>query len=206
MYSVNKKNLAVARLVNRGGDKRLRYLHVSPKGTTAVSPELVARVSLPSNSTGTSTVIYPIENVDAHMDGSGGPFSLRGYKPAVTGPHTLVPQVYKCFPEAQRTTATFTCNGELLKRMLECACEVSSNPNKTVRLRIVDGGAALRVDIYREPGEQEFVGCMKPIEYDGDYIPGEIPTGTPKVEKKPRQTGLVLKASEGRRFRGEDGV
>ena len=205
MYSVNRKNLAVARLVNRNGDKRLRYLHVSPKGTTAVSPELVARVSLPKGTEGSQSVIYPIELVD-EAPGNGTMFSLTGEKPAVTGPHTLVPQVDKCFPEPQRTTATFTCNGELLRRMIEVACEISNDPNKTLRLRVCDGGTALRVDNYREPGDQEFCGVMKPIEYDGDYIPGEIPTGTPKVEKKPRQTGLVLKASEGRRFRGEDGV
>ena len=204
MYQINKKNLAVARLVNRNGDKRLRYLHVSPKGTAAVSPELVARVSMPPETVGNQTVIYPIDNVDAHLDDTDGPFSLTGEKPAVTGPHLLVPQIDKCFPEPQATTATFTCNGELLRKMIACACEVSNDPHKTLRLRIIDKGKSLRVDTYREKGEQEFVAVLKPIEYDGDDIPGDMPTGVTKVATKPRQVGFVLKTSEGRRFRGED--
>jgi hypothetical protein len=211
MYKLNGKNLSLARLIPRGkdADKRLKYLHVNNKGVTAVSPELVARVTLPDGvAQPQQSVIYPQESLDSIPMGARAPESnelvtLTGDKPAFTGPHYLVPMVDKCFPEPTETTATFTCNGELLRKLLTVACEVCNDSNKTLRLRIVDNGKALRVDTYRQPGEQEFCGVIKPIEYDGDYIPGEIPSGTPKVEKKPQQTGLLLKTSAGRKIRGE---
>ena len=48
-YKVNGKNLSVSRLMVRGkdADKRLKYVHVGPKGTSVFSPIMVARVSLP---------------------------------------------------------------------------------------------------------------------------------------------------------------
>lgn len=209
MYTVNGKNLGVARLIPRGkdADKRLKYIHVNPKGTTAVSPEVVARVTLPAGVTQPNqSVIYPQEALDTltrPAPETGELVKLEGDKPAFTGPHFLVPMVDKCFPEPQETTATFTCNGELLRKLLTIACEVSEDANKTLRLRIVDNGKALRIDTYRQPGDQEFCGVIKPIEYDGDYIPGELPSGVVKAEKKPQQTGLLLKTSEGRKIRGE---
>lgn len=210
MYTLNGKNLSVTRLIPRGkdADKRLRYIHVNSKGVTAVSPEVVVRVSLPDGvKQPQQSVIYPQESLDA-MATRPAPESaelvtLTGDKPAYTGPHYLVPMVDKCFPEPQETTSTFTCNGELLRKLLTVACEVSNDGNRTLRLRIIDKGKALRIDTYRQPGDQEFCGVLKPIEYDGDYIPGELPSGVVKVEKKPQQTGLLLKTSEGRKIRGE---
>ncbi len=209
MYTVNGKCLSVARLIPRGKDaeNRLKYLHVNSKGVTAVSPEVVARVSLPEGvKQPQQSVIYPqaaLGNIDRPAPESDELVTLTGDQPAFTGPHYLVPMVDKCFPEPVDTTATFTCNGELLRKMLTVACEVCNDSNKTLRLRICDNGKALRIDTYRQPGEQEFCGVIKPMEYDGDYIPGEIPSGVKKVEKKPQQTGLLLKTSAGRKIRGE---
>lgn len=205
MYTVNGKCLSVTRLIPRGreADSRLKYLHVNPKGASVITPELIARVSLPESvAQPNQSVIYP-QTPDLQA-GSRDLVTLTGDKPAVTTPHHLVPPVLdSCFPSPGETTSTFTCNGELLRRLLTVACEVNDDSRKTLRLRIIDNGKALRIDTYRQPGHQEFCGVLKPIEYDGDYIPGDMPSGVVKAEKKPQQTGLSLKMSEGRRFRGE---
>jgi hypothetical protein len=210
MSLVNGKNLAVGRLMPRGKDsdiQRLKYIHVGPKGTTVVGPVVVARVSLPTESVGVETSrIIPQDAFDAldrPAPESDRLIDLPQGLPAVTGPHYLVPQIDRCFPDPQDISATFTCNGELLRKLLTVACEVCKDGDKTVRLRISESMNSMRIDAYRQPGDQEFCGVIKAMEYDGSYIPGELPTGMPKVEKKPQQSGLSLKTATGRRFRGD---
>jgi hypothetical protein len=124
-------------------------------------------------------------------------------EPAITGPHFLVPQIDKMLPGPEFQVAAITVNGDLLRKLLTTACEVSNDSDYTVRLRIMNTGDTpmLRLDNYRQPGDQEFVAALKAIDYDGDYIPGEQPSGIKKVEKKPMQAGAVLKVSTGRRFK-----
>lgn len=208
-YQVNGRNLSVGRLMPRGKDaeKRLKYLHVSPKGTTAVTDVIVARVSLPSGVVAPSVPeIIPqdkYDKLDRPAPESETLIELPKGEPAVTGPHYLVPNIDKTFPEPTEVDVSFTCNGDLLRQLLVVACEVTRDSDKTLRLRVCKGENALRIDTYRQPGDQEFVGVIKGLDYEGEYIPGEIPTGVTKPEKKPQQTGLMLKASTGRRFRGD---
>jgi hypothetical protein len=209
-YRVNGKNFAVGRLMLRGKDaeKRLKYLHVSPKGTAVVSGPMIARVSLPVDAGNTETLarIVPQEEYDK-LDRPGPEedrlIELPAGEPAVTGPHFLVPTIEKTIPEPTDIDVSFTCNGDLLRKLLTAACEVCEDSDSTLRVRISKSQNAMRIDTYRQPGRQEFVGVLKGIDYDGDFIPGEVPSGVVKPEKKPQQSGLALKASTGRRFRGD---
>jgi hypothetical protein len=209
-FRVNGKNLAVGRLMPRGKDaeKRLKYLHIGPKGTTAVGPVVTARVSLPKEvapEVVTSQVISQeqFDAVKRPAPESLDLVTLPDGEPAVTGPHYLVPQIDRCFPEPSDISLSFCCNGDLLRKLLTVACEVCEDGDAALKLRFCPSTNSLRVDTYRQPGEQEFIGVIKGLEYDGDYIPGDVPSGKPKVEKKPLQAGLALKASTGRRFRGD---
>ncbi len=208
-YQVNGKNLAVGRLMVRGktADKRLKYIHVGHRGTTVVTPHLVARVSLPSISPSPMepAAIIPQGEVDKVRipPESQDIVELPKGLPAVTQPDYLVPQIDKCFPQPEHQTAVFTCNGDLLRKLLTVACEVSKDSDKVVRLRICGDYNTLRIDTYRQPGDQEFCGVLKGIDYAGDYIPGEIVAhNTGKVEKKPVQKAMKLSSHVGRRFRG----
>lgn len=206
-YRVNGKNLAVGRLMVRGklADKRMKYIHVSAKGTTVITPHIVARVSLPEPPAFNELpVIIPQGEVDKVRTPpeSEALVELPKGLPAVSQPEYLVPQIDKCFPSPEHQTATFTCNADLLRKLLTVACEVSKDSDKTVRLRICSDFNTLRIDTYRQPDDQEFCGVLKGIDYEGDYIPGELPSDAPKVEKKPTQRALGLKVNVGRRFRG----
>jgi hypothetical protein len=209
-YVVNGKNLSVARLMVRGkdADKRMKYVHVGPKGTSVVTPVVVARVSLPHHENWKQpfgSAIISQDKMDAlpkTAPESSDVVELPEGEPAITGSHFFVPQIDKCFPDPEFTTGTFTCNGGLLRKLLTVACEVSNDSDKTIRLRICNDLNTLRIDAYRHPGDQEFCGVLKGIDYDGDYIPGEKAGGPPKVEKRPQQRGMMLKASSGRKFRG----
>jgi hypothetical protein len=206
-YKVNGKNLSVGRLMVRGknADKRLKFIHVGPKGTSVFTPLVVARVSLPEGHVQPfASAVIPQAQIDAMTrpaPESPDVVDLPEGEEAVTGPHFLVPQIDKCLPDPEYTTATFTCNGDLLRKLLTVACEVSNDSEKTVRLRICKDLGAMRIDVYRQPGEQEFVGVLKEIEYDGTYIPGEKPGGVHMPEKKPQQSAMLLKVSTGRRFK-----
>lgn len=211
-YKVNGKNLSVGRLMVRGkdADKRLKYIHVGPKGTTVVTPVVVARVSLPREFEQpiTASAVIPQDAIDAignaawPKPGTPSIIELPEGEPAITGPHFLVPQIDKCLLGPEFQVTSFTCNADLLRKLMVIACEVSEDGDKTVRLRICDtaGTPTLRIDSYRQPGDQEFVGVLKGIDYDGDYIPGEAQTGK-KIEKKPQQQDMMLKVSTGRRFK-----
>lgn len=206
-YRVNGRNLSVGRLMVRGkeADKRLKYIHVGPKGTSVITPELAARVSLPDYCASTEVAaLIPQGELDAlpRVVGDDTVVLPEG-RPAVTQPDYVVPQIDKCFPAPEHQTATFTCNAELLKKLLTVACEVSRDSQKLIRLRLCEDFNALRIDAYRQPGHQEFIAVLKGMDYEGNYIPGELPTNAPKVEKKPVQRALGLKVNVGRRFRGE---
>lgn len=206
-YTVNGRNLAVGRLMVRGpkADKRLKHIQVGPKGTSVFTPLAVARVSLPEAQSYIVPAIIPQAQLDAMpvrpTPESNDTIDLPEGLPAVTGPEYIVPNIDACLPSHQFTTATFTCDGDLLRKLLTIACEVSKDSTKTLRLRICNDINALRIDTYRQPGDQEFVGVLKGIDYDGDYIPGEAPSDKPKIEKKPVQRGIALKIDKGRRFR-----
>ena len=207
-YKVNGKNLSLARLMLRGknSDKRLKYIHVGPKGTSVITPNLIARVSLPDYEPEHSVpAIIPqiqIDELGRIPAGSDTSVDLPEGLPAVTQPAYLVPQLDKCFPAPELQTLSFTCNGDLLRKLLTVACEVSKDGDKTLRLRICRDINTLRIDTYRQPGDQEFCGILKGIEYEGNYIPGE-PVGSLKPESKPVQRAMGLKVTSGRRFRGE---
>lgn len=208
-YRINRKNLAVARLMPRGktGEPRLKYLHASPKGVTAIAPSVIARVSLPAgHPAGVGATIWPQDRVDEllaihHMDPSQSHEVEEGLD-AVTGPDYLVPQIDREIPEPDEQDAFFTVNAEMLIKVLKAACEVTTDADKTVRLRITQSKNRMRVDTYCQPGEQEFVAVLSGIEYTGANIPGDRPSDAPpKPEVKPIQKGLGLKATTGRRFR-----
>lgn len=218
-FKLNGKNFSVVRLMGRGKnfEDRLKYLHASTKGTTVVTPTLVARVSLPGDKSTTQEIIggqpstpciWPQKQVDEltkPTPESGDYVEMPDGLPAVTGPDYLIPNLDKLIPEAGEQNASITINGETLLKVLKVACEVTNDADKTVRLRICPEKGLLRVDTYRQPGEQEFVASIVEIEYYGANIPGDKTKDTPepaKVEVKPSQATHTLKASTGRRFRG----
>jgi hypothetical protein len=129
---------------------------------------------------------------------------LPAGEPAASGARFLVPNIEKLFPTPQEQTSEFTVNGDLLRRLLTVACEVTNDADKTMRLRFCAASNSLRVDTYRQPGEQEFVGVIKGLKYSGQYIPGGVTEDTPTYEAKPVQGNVTLKAMTGRRFRGEN--
>lgn len=208
-YRINGKNLAVARLMPRGktGEPRLKYLHVNSKGVTAVAPTVVARVSLPTGQeSGLGATLWPEETVDELLALQAGDVTVEqraeeGVE-AITGPDYLVPQVDKVIPEPENQDAFFTVNAELLIKVLKAASDVTTDADKTVRLRVYQDTNQMRVDAYCQPGEQEFVAVISGMEYTGSNIPGDRPTDAPpKPEVKPIQKGLGLKSNTGRRFR-----
>lgn len=210
-YKVNGKNLSLTRLMPRGKtpDKRLKYLHVSPRGTFVTTSVIAARVTLPAgeNPVMFAPEIISQEKIDAMplrpVPGSEEIVELPVGEPGVTGPKFLVPKMDGLFPGPDKTEMTFVCNGDLLRKLLTVACEVTDDGDKTMKLRICDGGKRLRIDTYRQPGKQEFVGVLSRLDYSGPHVPGDMPGDVVAPEKKPQQTVMVLKASEGRRFRGE---
>lgn len=215
-YRINKKCLAVARIMPRGKvddqSQRLKYLHIGPKGVTALQPDAMCRVSLPAGNTETLPVILPEDRVDdlrKRTDAFAGPISkyepeveVDGVLPAATSPDHLVPKVDDYIPDPSKQAASITVNGQLLLKMLKVVTEVSEDSNRTLRLRVCPEDGVLRIDTYRQPGEQEFVGVIREMEYNGDFIPGDRPSNAPKVvEEKPKVQSFVLKVEEGRKFR-----
>jgi hypothetical protein len=204
-YRVNRKNMAVSRLMPRGksADPRLKYIHVSPKGTTAINPVAIARVSLPKGNLPVLPALIPQNEIDVIgiLPGDES-IDLPAGVPATTGADYLVPRIDQLIPEPNTQTTSFTCNGEMLLKLLKVACEVTNDSDKTIRLRICPSLGMMRIDSYRQPGEQEFVGVIKELEYYGNYIPGDSTGAAPKPETKPKQVGIALKTETGRRFRG----
>ena len=207
MQKVNGKNLAVTRMMQRGkaGDARLKYMHVSPKGTTVFGPSYMVRVSLPEVDTVTPSAIYPHAQIE-NFRKQGMPIEpveLPKGQPAVTSPEFTVPRTDTIVPNASDTTCTFTCNAELLREMLQIVCDVCEDRFKTVRLRICKNKGVLRVDAHANTGKQEFLGVLREIDYSGPYIPGDANvTDEPQAEVKPKEKYLMMKVTTGRKFRG----
>lgn len=211
MYRINGKNLSIARLIPRGKDSdsaRMQYMHASSKGTAIIAPTVVARVSLPPQGPDMddTPTIWPTEKVDELLAAKGSDVSkdilVEPGRPAVTGADYMVPKLDPVFPDAQEQSASFTVNAELLLKVLKAACEVTTDAEKAVRLRFCPGRNVLRVDTYRQPGEQEFVAVIQELEYCGENIPGDKPSDAPPVENKPKPAKLgELKVNAGRKFR-----
>lgn len=206
-FTINSKNLAVGRLMPRGkdADSRLKHLLVSKDGVTAFHPQGMMRVSMPAGVAQPAVpVLIPQSAVDDIDVKSGTQYDVPEDTtvPGVTGPDYLVPNVRQIIPEPNQQAATITVNGELLLKMLKAACEVCEDSEKAMRLRYYPNESKLRIDTYRQPGQQEFVGVLCELEYSGDYIPGDKNSDTPKVEAKPKPSkGLSLRTDTGRKFR-----
>ena len=218
-YKLNAKNLAVNRLMPRGpkAEKRLKYMHASAKGTVCITPAYLVRVGLPAGECQPRLpVIFPqadIDNFDKlgqtqYRDGLA--FDMGEGRPAGTGPEFLIPKIDDAIPDPADQTASFTCNGEILLKMLKIANEVCTDSDKPITLRFYGNSqhptdttqaAVLRIDSYRHPGEQEFLGVLKGQEYYGNLIPGNRPSDVPVKEEKPRQITETLRVATGRRFR-----
>lgn len=204
-FTINKKNLAVGRFMPRGkdGDPRLKHVLINKDGVTAFHPQGIMRVSLPA---GVAQPAVPVLLPQAEFDKldvrENYDVPEETTVPGVTGPDYLVPNAKQIIPEPNMQYATVTLNGELLLKMLKAACEVTEDAEKTLRLRFYPNEAKLRIDTYRQPGQQEFVGVLCELEYAGDYIPGDKSSDAPKVEAKPKATkGLALRTDTGRKFR-----
>ena len=216
-YRINAKNLAVNRLLPRGpkAEKRLKYMHASAKGTVCLTPAYLVRVSLPKDERQPNRpAIYPQADIDTlghcGFRTQDTVSDIGEGRPAGTGPEFLVPKIDDAIPEPEEQTASFTCNGATLLKMLKIANEVCNDSEKPVALRFYGNSqhptdptqaAVLRIDTYRQPGEQEFVGVLKGMEYYGDLIPGNRPSDAPVKEEKPRQITETLRVATGRRFR-----
>jgi hypothetical protein len=213
-YKINAKNLAVTRLMPRGPktDKRLKYMHTGPKGTTCLTPSYLVRVSLPFGEIQPRfPVLYTQGQVDALTSScwQGSTFDMGDGRPAANGPEYTVPKIDDVIPDPAEQVATFTCNGEILLKMLKIANDVCEDSNKPVRLRLYGRVnpddptqvGELRIDTYRQPDAQEFLGVMKGMEYYGNLIPGDKPSDAPVKEEPPKQMTETLRVSTGRRFR-----
>ena len=206
-FTINGKNLAVGRLMPRGkdADSRLKHVVVNKDGMTAFHPQGIVRVSLPVGIAQPGIpVLIPQSEVDK--------WRLKGdermdipeevTEPGVTSPDYLVPNAKSIIPDPNQQYATMTVNAELLLKMLKVAVEVCEDGEKTIKLRLYPAEGKLRIDAYRQPGQQEFVGVLCELDYSGDYVPGDKGSDTPKVaEKKPAPKGIALRTDSGRKFR-----
>lgn len=206
-YRVTGKNLAVGRLMVRGksAEPRLKYLHCGPQGMSVVTPTVVARVSLPEQGgLPLGTLIYPQADVDAMKRPAPEEIvTMPEGEPAVDSARYMVPKIEQCLFEADASMPSFIVNGDTLRKLLTVACEVCDDSEKVMRLRYDKVTNSLRIDTYRHPGDQEFVGVMKCMRYTGGYIPGDVAANAPFLEQKPEQGNLVLRMTSGRKFRGE---
>jgi hypothetical protein len=206
-YTINAKNLAVGRLMPRGkdADPRLKHVVVNKEGTTAFHPQGIARVSLPA---GVAQPVMPVLIPQAEVDKWNLKTDERMDIPedvtehAVTSPDYLVPNAKTIIPDPSQQFASMTVNGEMLLKLLKVAVEVCDDSEKALKLRFFPNEGKLRIDTYRQPGQQEFVGVLCELDYNGDYIPGDKPSGAPPVpEKKPVPKNIALKTDTGRKFR-----
>ena len=207
MITINGKCLAVGRLMPRGkyADSRLKHIVVNKDGVTAFHPQGIARVSLPVSSTHPA---YPVLVPQAEVDKWNLARDERmdipkdATEPAVTSPDYLVPNIKTIIPDPSQQYASMTVNGEMLAKLLKVANEVNEDGEKAMTLRLFPAEGKLRLDTYRQPGQQEFVGVLCALDYTGDYIPGNKPTSAPPVsEKKPVPKSIALRTESGRKFR-----
>jgi hypothetical protein len=202
-FVLNEKCLAVKSFMprGRGANNRLKYLAVSKQGVTAFHPQGIMRVSLPPDSPAPKRSMLIPQRVADKIDRS---CTVRAEEtvPAHTTPDYLVPEINSIIPDPDDQTATITVNGELLLKMLKAAVEVSEDPEKTIRIRHFPNEAKIRIDTYREPGQQEFIGVLCELEYYGDLIPGDKNEGISMQKAgRPTPTSLTLRTDTGRKFR-----
>ena len=203
-YKLNAKNLVVARMIGRGktANKRLKYLHVSRKGTTAITPCWMCRVSLPfKENQPLEAMIYPQRVIDSLKPIGDIPMLMPAGISATTTPEYIVPNIESLIPAPSEQTMSFTVNGETLARMLKVANKVNTSELKSIRIRYCPDRGVIRLDTFRKPGEQEFVGVIHGIEYSGTDIPGDA-AGEKIPSSVSKQTVAALKISHGRKFRG----
>lgn len=213
-YTLNKKNFAVTRLFPKGpnGNKRLNYMHVSRKGTTVANGQMVARVALPPDAgeQPQTPYIYPRSVVTKAMpEGENENVLMSGELPASTTAEHSVPNYDMMIPKPEHQVAAFTCDAEELLILLKTVMDVTEDADNCIRLRICNSpgiGSTLRIDSVAFPGKQAFLGVLKGMQYDGEYVAGEAESTKVGVKMQSDETikksPLPLVLSEGRKFRG----
>lgn len=218
-YRLNGKNLSVGRLIVRGNDPkkappRMKHMIVTPKGSVVVTPSVVARVSLPEGSQfddagkPIGSRVYTQEELDSinrPASESSVEVQMPPGEPAVDGPKHMVPKLDEVFFTPTSDMPSFVVNADMLRKLLTVASEVCDDSEKVTRITFDKKANALRLDTYRQPGEQEFCAVMKCMRYKGQYIPGteDVAVGLDPKGPKPEQQNLVLPVVAGRKFRGE---
>jgi len=213
-YKVNGKNLAIGRLMVRGKDPkkapaRLKYLACGPKGTTVVTPSIVARVSLPEAEQGRplGSLLYTQEELDAiprPAPESSETVQLPEGQPCVDGPNFMVPKMDSMFFTPTEDMPSFIVNADMLRKLLTVASEVCNDSEKVTRIRFDKTSNSIRLDVYRVPGEQEFTAVMKCMKCGSSNLPGfAVDAPAPLTDEKAVQGSLTLKVESGRKFRGE---
>lgn len=216
-YKLNGKSLSVGRLMVRGKDPkkappRMKCMIVGPKGSMVVTPSSIVRVSLPDagsqfddNGKPLGTRVYSQEELDAlqrPQPESTTLVQMPEGQPAVDGPQFMVPKTDDVFFKQTPDMPVFVCNADKLRTLLTIASEVCEDSDKVTRIIFDPKGNQIRLDTYRQPGDQEFCGVLKGVKYSGDYIPNEKEEKA-VVEIKPEQQNLLLPVVAGRKFRGE---
>lgn len=207
-YRLNRKNLAVTRVLPKGpnGDKRLNYVHVNRQGSTATDGQMIARVSLPTVEGQPHTpYIYPKAVVAKVMPvDEKETILMAGELAAATTAENSVPTWDMMIPRPADQKASFTCDAGELLTLLKVALDVTEDADRCIRIRICESsalGQTLRIDSLAFGGKQAFLGVLKGLEYEGTDIAGEHSlhfSSDEKVKKSP----LPLVLSTGRKFRG----
>ena len=204
-FRINKKNLRVTKILppkdHPGQNMRLRYMRVDPKGTACVTNEMIARVSLPEASSSPATILSEAElsAINLRSENDDIPY-IDSNRPAQTGPHFVCPNLDQAIPDVNENHVSIVVNGAFLRKLVELANSVSEDSERLCAVRIYPDKGVLRIDNYREPGQQEFLGVLRDYSYHGNKIPGGKDATKPVVEVR-KQRGLLLKSSTGRKFR-----
>lgn len=213
-YTVNGKNLALGRLMVRGKDPkkappRLKYMMCGPKGTTVVTPTVVARVSMPEAEKGRmlGNLLYTQEELDAvkrPAPESEETVQLPEGQPAVDGPNFMVPKSEFLFFTPTEDMPSFVVNADLLRKVLTVASEVCDDADKVTRIRYDKTSNAIRIDVYRTPEKQEFTAVMKCMKCNSTNLPGFAVDAPAPTQATPAEQGtLALRLEAGRKFRSE---
>jgi hypothetical protein len=216
-YKLNGKSLSVGRLMVRGKDPkkappRMKCMIVGPKGSMVVTPSSIVRVSLPDDSCKfddqgkpLGSLVYAQDELDAVQrpaPESATLVQMPEGQPAVDGPMFMVPKTDDVFFKQTADMPVFVFNADKLRTLLTIASEVCEDSDKVTRMIVDLKNNQIRLDTYRQPGDQEFCAVMKGVKYSGDYIPNEKEEKA-ALEVKPEQQNLLLPVVAGRKFRGE---
>lgn len=197
---LNRKCLAA---LAAAGEGKWDYAHVSTKGVTCTDTSALIRVSLPKTlvSPPSEARVFPVEELrdfeetlpDDCIDTIG-----EGLEPK-TGPRFSVPALDQGILDTKKEKASVAVDAKRLIDVLKAACVVTDHERSLIRLRIV--GNAIRIDAHRAENEQEFVGILMGINYNGACIPGDPTETGQNITETVDQTRLALPATEGRKFR-----